>query len=279
MATWTDGLKHDPIKPLANCSYPAIKYYARRDLLGDEVEPIQTLWGLPDTKKLLRYQRGDGSWTVPLKYQEKSPDVNYSLVETFRRLRELVGKYEFNRSHPTISSAAKFVFTCQSAEGDIRGFYVDQYAPHYTGLYMELLVGAGYGDDPRIAKAIGWLIAHRQRDGGWVYPPLAAGISWAEEVYISSHHAGAIPFEAEQPQHNRHGAPRARLPPGLRPHPRGGEGGGFPRRSLLPTRLLHLLRGWRLLGQVPIPLVVEQPHHGLRFPPPNRLHGRPPKSA
>ena len=117
MATWTDRLKHDPIKPLANCAYPAIRYYARRDLLGEEVEPIQTLWTLPDPEKLLRHQRGDGSWTVPPKYQEKNPDVNYPLVETFRRLRELVGKYEFKKSHPAISSAAKFVFTCQIRGG------------------------------------------------------------------------------------------------------------------------------------------------------------------
>jgi hypothetical protein len=203
MPTWMERLKHDPVKPLASCAYPAIRYYARRDLLGEDVEPVQTLWALPEPKKLLRHQREDGSWTVPPKYQEKSPDVNYPLVETFRRLRKLVGKYEFDRSHPAISSAAEFVFTCQTAEGDIRGFYVDQYAPHYKGLYTELLVRSGYGDDPHIERAIEWLIAHRQGDGGWVYPPLAAAINWAGEVYISGHHAEAIPFDAaKQSSHN-----------------------------------------------------------------------------
>jgi hypothetical protein len=203
MHSWRERLRRDPVEPLTSCAYPAIRYYARRDLLGEKVEPVQTLWALPDPGKLLRHQRADGSWTVPPKYQEKNPEVNYPLVETFRRLRELVGKCEFDRSHPAISKAAEFVFTCQTTEGDIRGFYVNQYAPHYTGLYVELLAGAGYVDDSRIAKAIEWLVAHRQVDGGWVYPPLSAGLSWADQVYISGHHAEAVPFEASKPSsHN-----------------------------------------------------------------------------
>ncbi len=203
MRSWTAGLKLEPVKPLLSCAYPTIRYFTKRDLLGEEVEPIQTLWGLPEPRKLLRHQREDGSWTVPPKYSEKYPDVNYPLVETFRRLRELVGKYEMNRSHPQIAAAAEFVFTCQTGEGDIRGFYVDQYAPHYTGLLVELLTKAGYGGDPRTDKAIRWLVAHRQGDGGWVYPPLAAGMSWEDQVYISSHHADTVPFDPEKPgSHN-----------------------------------------------------------------------------
>lgn len=203
---WRDRLKHDPVVSLVNCAYPAIKYYARRDLLGEVVEPIQSLWGLPDPKKLLRNQRGDGSWTVSPSYSKKYPDVNYPLIESFRHLRELVGKYEFDGSHPQIAAAAEFVFTCQSTEGDIRGFYVDQYAPHYTGLYVELLTRAGYGDDPRIDKAIRWLVDHRQGDGGWLYPPLGVKMSWTDEVYISCHHAEPVPFNtAHISSHNATG--------------------------------------------------------------------------
>jgi hypothetical protein len=203
MPTWSERLSLDPIEPLIRCAYPAIRYYARRDLLGERVEPIQTLWGLPEPRKLLRHQREDGSWTVPPKYPEKYPDMNYPLIETFRRLRELVGKYELDRTHPQIAAAAEFVFTCQTGEGDIRGFYVDQYAPHYTGLLIELLTRAGYGEDPRVDEAIRWLIEVRQEDGGWSSPLLSAGISWADEVRISSHHAPTLPFEPKNPtSHN-----------------------------------------------------------------------------
>ncbi len=201
MVGWREELKFDPVSPLISSAYPAIKYYAKRDLLGEKVEPIQTLWGLPEPKKLLRKQRADGSWTVPSAYSKKNPDVNYPLVETFRRLREIVGKYGMNRSNPQIEAAAEFVFSCQTSEGDIRGFYFDQYAPHYTGLYTELLTKAGYSDDFRLEKAINWLVTHRQADGGWVYPPLS--LSWDEQVYLSTHHAAPVPFDIGKPSsHN-----------------------------------------------------------------------------
>jgi len=200
---WETQLRLDPIKPLISCAYPAIRYYARRDLLGEDVGPIQTLWSQPEAMKLLRHQRGDGSWTVPEKYSAKHPDVKYGLIETFRRLRELVGKYEFDGSHPAVEAAAEYVFTCQTPEGDFRGFYVDQYAPHYTGLIAELLIRAGYGDDPRVEKAIEWLIRVRQGDGGWLYPPLGAKLSWTEQVYISCHHTKTMQFDLSHPSsHN-----------------------------------------------------------------------------
>jgi hypothetical protein len=35
---------------------------------------------------------------------------------------------------------------------------------------MELLIKAGYEDDPRIEKGFGWLLSMRQSGGGWVIP-------------------------------------------------------------------------------------------------------------
>ena len=217
MPGWGAKMRFDPVKPLINCNNPAIRYYARRDLLGEDVEPIQTLWGHAEAKKLLRNQRGDGSWLPAGKNPEKYPAVKYGLIETFRRLRVLVGKYEFNRTHPPVEAAAEYIFTCQTGEGDFRGFYADQYAPHYTGLLAELLVRAGYSDDQRVVRAIEWLIRVQQADGGWVYPPLSVGLGWADQVYISGHHADAVPFDASQPSsHNATGMALR----GLACHPR-----------------------------------------------------------
>ena len=203
MSGWGAKMRIDPVKPLLNYNSPAIRYYARRDLLGEDVEPIQTLRGQPEAKKLLRNQRGDGSWVPAGKNWEKYPAVKYGLIETFRRLRELVGKYELDRTHPAVDAAAEYVFTCQTGEDDFRGFYADQYAPHYTGLLTELLTKAGYGEDPRVEKAIRWLIGVRQRDGGWLYPPLGAKLSWKEQVHISCHNAEVLPFDPSHPSsHN-----------------------------------------------------------------------------
>lgn len=35
---------------------------------------------------------------------------------------------------------------------------------------MELLIKAGYGEDPRIERGFRWLLSIRQKDGGWTIP-------------------------------------------------------------------------------------------------------------
>ena len=202
MDEWRERLRQDPIEPLLSSGHKAIGFYVNRDLLREDVSPVETLWGLPEPKRLLRNQRGDGSWRPPEK-SEKYPAVGYGLIETFKHLRELVGRYEFDRTQPAIEAAAEYVLTRQSGEGDFRGFYADQYAPHYTGLLVELLVKAGYGGDPRVEEAVRWLLRVRQGDGGWVYPGLTGGLSWKEEVFISSHYAETLRFDPRHPSsHN-----------------------------------------------------------------------------
>ena len=202
MYKWRERLKHDPIEPLLNSGNKAIGFYAKRDLLREDVGPVKILWCLHEPKRILRNQRGDGSWHPPEK-SEKYPAVGYGLIETFKHFRELVGKYEFDRTLPAIEAAAEYVLTRQSFEGDFRGFYADQYAPHYTGLLIELLVKAGYGWDPRVEEAVRWLLKVRQGDGGWVYPGLTGGLTWKEEAFISSHYAETLRFDPRHPSsHN-----------------------------------------------------------------------------
>lgn len=54
----------------------------------------------------------------------------------------------------------------KTAAGDLRGIYGSQYSPNYTAAILELLIGAGLGDDPRVRRALEWLLAMRQADGG-----------------------------------------------------------------------------------------------------------------
>ena len=199
MPTWRGRLRHDPVNPLLDSGSEAVRFYAKRDLLGEDAGSVRTLWDLPEPRRLLRSQRGDGSWGASGKKIEEYPAVKYGLIETFKRLRVLAGKYELDVTHPAIGAAAEYIFTCQSDEGDFRGFYVDQYTPHYTGLIVELLTKAGYGEDPRVEEAVKWLIRVRQRDGGWVYPGQTEKLSWEEETFVSSHHAEKLQFDPSHP--------------------------------------------------------------------------------
>jgi hypothetical protein len=78
--------------------------------------------------------------------------------------------FGFNRQHPAISKAAEFLLSFQTEVGDIRGILGHQYAPYYNGAILELLIKAGYGEDPRINKAFAWFASIRQDDGGWAIP-------------------------------------------------------------------------------------------------------------
>jgi len=167
---WLARLKRDPISGLQVESDEALKYYVNRDLLGISVKPVIDLWELPGATKIVKKQREDGSWKYPGKIYDSVPNQNYSLLETYRNLRTLVEVYGFTRDHSTMQEASQFVFNCQTEEGDIRGILGNQYMPYYHGAILELLIKAGFGDDPRLIFGLDWLLTMRQDDGGWIVP-------------------------------------------------------------------------------------------------------------
>ena len=191
---WKSILRFDPISTLLDSKSLALRYFTKRDLLDVSVEPIISLWNLPEPEKLLKRQLEDGSWKFPGKNPEKYPDVNYRLLETFKRLRILVGKYGFDRSHSAIENAAEYVFSCQTKEGDIRGIYASQYNPHYDGVILEYLIKAGYGNDSRVKRCLEWLFSIQMNDGGWGHPMLTEGLSWKEMSHLSTHAGEVIPY-------------------------------------------------------------------------------------
>jgi hypothetical protein len=170
VGTWSHRLRVDPLPTLRASSNEAIQYFARRDLLGEEAGPVESLWELPQVVKVLRRQQEDGSWKYPGGKPELRSQVNYNQLQTYKVLMDLVGKYEFSREHPAMQRAADFLFSFQTGEGDFRGLYREQYSPNYTAGMTELLVKAGYGDHGRIDKVFSWLLSMRQHDGGWALP-------------------------------------------------------------------------------------------------------------
>lgn len=167
---WKKHLKVDPIKALQVAPDKALSYFVRRDLLEEQVEPIESLWELAEPTKLLQKQAENGCWHYPSKAKSNDPVFNYDLFETYRSLRILVDMYGLNRKHSVIQKAAEFVFSCQTAEGDIRGILGNQYMPYYHAVLIEELIKAGYTCDERVIKGLEWLLTMRQQDGGWIIP-------------------------------------------------------------------------------------------------------------
>lgn len=176
-SSWLQSLWYDPLPPLLAADHPGLVYFARRDLLGEEVPPPEELWNRPQVQRSLRRQRHNGAWPYPgggKPHLRSSED--YDQIETYRVLGELVEMYAATRARPPIRAAAEFLFSHQTPEGDFRGIYGNQYSPNYTAAIMELLIKAGYAADRRIKRGFRWLLLARQADGGWAIPLRTRGL-------------------------------------------------------------------------------------------------------
>ena len=163
-------LSIDPLPTLLSYGDPALEYFTRRDLLGEAVGPVESLWQLPEAQRILKKQQPDGRWRYPGKTESGIPGQNYDLLETFRQLGILVEQFGFTRAHPAIEKTAAYVFSCQTEAGDIRGILSNQYMPYYHGMLLAQLIQAGYIDDSQVQHGLEWLLSMRQSDGAWVVP-------------------------------------------------------------------------------------------------------------
>lgn len=182
MIDWSQILRIDPVPLMLSSEDEALLFFVRRDLLEEDPGSIERLWELPETEKILAKQQPDGSWAYPSSRKSGHESENYNLLETYRQLRFLIEQFGMDKKHPTITNAAEYVLAHQSSEGDIRGIFGSQYAPHYTAGLLELLVKAGCTDDPRIAKCFSWFHQTRQEDGGWAWPLRTANVKYQNAI-------------------------------------------------------------------------------------------------
>ena len=167
---WRTIFQYDPIPALLTSADDALFYNIQRDLLAEDGEERNKVWESRPVERIVRSQNAQGYWEFPGKQPGKELGENYRLIQTWKMLRLLVGKYALDRDHRVIQRAAEYVFSCQTEQGDIRGILSNQYIPYYNGVILELLIQAGYGQDERVLRALDWLLDMRQNDGGWIIP-------------------------------------------------------------------------------------------------------------
>jgi hypothetical protein len=202
MHIWRRKLRFDPIPALLNSGDEALRYFVRRDLLEEDAGPICRLWQLPAAQKILKKQQPDGSWDRPVG-QKKHKAINYKLIETWKQFRFLVEQYGFHREDPSTERAAEFLFSCQTKDGDIRGFIANQYAIYYTGAVLSLLIKAGYEDDRRTEKGFRWLLSMRQDDLGWSGPIITHDFNGETMYRLTSEYAEPVEPDRSKPfSHN-----------------------------------------------------------------------------
>lgn len=167
---WKRFLRNDPLPALLSAEDVGLRFHVENDLLGERIQTLTDIWGSRAVTKIIEKQSEKGYWLYTGRRPGEEFGENYELVETWKMLRILIGKYGFHCEHPAMQRAVDFLFSCQSEEGDIRGILSNQYTPYYNGMLLELLIKAGYEDDRRLKRAMDWLLSMRQSDGGWIIP-------------------------------------------------------------------------------------------------------------
>ena len=147
-----------------------ILYWLKKDILEVPVErEYKNLQKFAVRIRILKRQRPDGTWCRKKFERQPHWEKTYCIVETLRSAFRLYN-YGCTYQDVSIQRAIEFLFSTQSEEGDFRGAYLNEYAPTYHALTLELLCLYGLDQDQRSQRGFRWLIDSRQDDGGWVIP-------------------------------------------------------------------------------------------------------------
>ena len=183
---WIKPLRINPLPGLLNSCDPTVRYFTHADLLDEGLDDPVILWDLPEVEKIISKQHPSGCWSYPSRGKSAHPSENYDLLQTYRTMGILIEMYGMDKTHPAISQGANYFFTHQTEEGDIRGIFGSQYAPHYTAGILELLIKVGYDQDSRIKRCFNWYEETRQEDGGWAWPLRTSKVNYQDAIEMST---------------------------------------------------------------------------------------------
>jgi len=154
---------------LARGSLP-ILYWLKKDILEVPVDrERKNLKKYALRIRILENQKPNGGWCKKKYCGPPEWEKTYYIIDTLRNVFKLY-HYGCTLEDEGIQKAIDFLFSTQTEEGDFRGAYLNEYAPTYHALTLELLCLFDLHKDKRTQKGFQWLIKNRQKDGGWVIP-------------------------------------------------------------------------------------------------------------
>lgn len=147
-----------------------ILYWLKKDILEVPVDrEHKNLQKFAARIRILKSQRQNGGWCRRKYEGDPRWEKTYYIVETLRNVLKL-HIYGCLYEDEEIQKAINFLFSTQTKQGDFRGAYLNEYAPTYHALTLEILCQYGMDKDERTQKGFKWIIKNRQKDGGWVIP-------------------------------------------------------------------------------------------------------------
>lgn len=188
----------DIVRWLLEVENPSIRYFTLRDILGrgEENPALKDAKALiPGSKvvtKIFSRQSPKGYWEDPVNpYHPKYKSSYWQIM--------ILGQLGLDKSNERISKACEYIFQFQLEEGGFSSYTTERALKEYnslqekrkklppknewvsskifehqysclTGNMVAAFIRIGYIDDPRVIKALEWLVKIQNEDGGWLCP-------------------------------------------------------------------------------------------------------------
>jgi hypothetical protein len=147
-----------------------ILYWLKKDILEVPVDrEYKNLKKYADRIRILKSQRPNGGWCKKRYEGPSCWEKNHYIVPTLRNTFKLYD-YGCQPEMDEVQKIIEFLFSTQTKEGDFRGAYLNEYAPTYHALTLEVLCLFGMERNRKCQRAFRWLLKNHQDDGGWVIP-------------------------------------------------------------------------------------------------------------
>ncbi|MDH5450439.1 MAG: hypothetical protein OEX77_05990 [Candidatus Bathyarchaeota archaeon] len=198
MCSIQNTLEKNLVRWLLEEESPSVRYFALRDLLGkreDDPELQAAKAAIPTSKVITRIfskQKSKGYWEEPANPYHPKYKSSYWQIMT-------LGQLGMDSRDKRIRNACEYIFQFQLDEGGFSSYTLERAFKEYeqmrkkgkklpsanewvrstvfehqysclTGNMAAALIRIGYVKDPRVWKALDWLVRIQNKDGGWLCP-------------------------------------------------------------------------------------------------------------
>jgi hypothetical protein len=198
MINWKTILQESPIDWLLEKENPSARYFTLRDILdkkennSETIEAKQAIPQSPIVRRILQKQTPNGNWQDPTSpYHPKYKSTYWQIM--------LLAQLGTDKTNTHIQKACEYAFNLQQPDGGFSSSTLEQASKEYetqhkkgkelptpqefapllvheheysclTGNMVTAFARIGYKEDPRVKKALEWLVKIQNQDGGWLCP-------------------------------------------------------------------------------------------------------------
>lgn len=172
---WKAVINSDPTGWLLETGGPAIKFHLLTDLEGRSLDDPSVLKAReelnadPLLRELLAIQRDDGTWSGPDYYLPRAGSGTFWVLT-------ILADYGLSLQDERIHRACEYFFKTQREDGSFcrvrhipgQGWVWQAAAePCTQARIARFMLQFGYREDPRLRKAIDYLVSFQRQDGMW----------------------------------------------------------------------------------------------------------------